>query len=169
MAVVAGVVFFAVRALLALILGLAVSAPIKKWSAAAALVAAASLAEGVSCDDAGCVVEMGRGGLVAQSLRNDALSEDCERATLVVTARQPPSDCAAPVIDSLRLRRQGALALWRKPNGFDVEAAKPRGFDRPWSPAIEGEGETDTFIAARPSPSRARDATPSETDFQADP
>ena len=41
MAVVAGVVFFTVRALLALIPGLAVSAPIKKWSAAAALVAAA--------------------------------------------------------------------------------------------------------------------------------
>jgi competence protein ComEC len=41
MAVVAGVVFFAVRALLALIPGLAASHPIKKWSAAAALAAAA--------------------------------------------------------------------------------------------------------------------------------
>jgi competence protein ComEC len=41
MAVVAGVVFFAVRALLALIPGLAASYPIKKWSAAAALAAAA--------------------------------------------------------------------------------------------------------------------------------
>lgn len=41
MAVVAGVVFFAVRALLALIPGFAAGFPIKKWSAAAALVAAA--------------------------------------------------------------------------------------------------------------------------------
>src|SRR5438874_2932179 len=41
MAVVAGVVFFAVRALLALIPGLTISFPIKKWSAAAALAAAA--------------------------------------------------------------------------------------------------------------------------------
>src|ERR1700736_1769312 len=41
MAVVAGVVFFAVRALLALIPQLTVSFPIKKWSAAAALAAAA--------------------------------------------------------------------------------------------------------------------------------
>lgn len=41
MAVVAGVVFFAMRALLALIPGLTVSHPIKKWAAAAALVAAA--------------------------------------------------------------------------------------------------------------------------------
>ena len=41
MAVVAGVVFFAVRALLALVPGFAVGHPIKKWSAAAALLAAA--------------------------------------------------------------------------------------------------------------------------------
>src|SRR5258708_11988135 len=41
MAVVAGVVFFAVRALLALFPALTVSHPIKKWSAAAALAAAA--------------------------------------------------------------------------------------------------------------------------------
>jgi competence protein ComEC len=41
MAVVAGVVFFTVRALLALILALTVTFPIKKWSAAAALFAAA--------------------------------------------------------------------------------------------------------------------------------
>src|ERR1700716_2520362 len=41
MAVVAGVVFFAVRALLALIPTLTVTFPIKKWSAAAALAAAA--------------------------------------------------------------------------------------------------------------------------------
>src|SRR6202000_994376 len=41
MAVVAGVVFFTVRALLALIPGLTVSFPIKKWAAAAALAAAA--------------------------------------------------------------------------------------------------------------------------------
>src|SRR6267154_1263445 len=41
MAVVAGVVFFAVRALLALIPALTVGFPIKKWSAAAALAAAA--------------------------------------------------------------------------------------------------------------------------------
>src|SRR4030081_260141 len=41
MAVVAGVVFFSVRALLALIPNLTVTFPIKKWSAAAALAAAA--------------------------------------------------------------------------------------------------------------------------------
>ena len=41
MAVVAGLVFFTVRGLLALMPALAVGGPIKKWAAAAALVAAA--------------------------------------------------------------------------------------------------------------------------------
>lgn len=41
MAVVAGIVFFAIRALLALAPALTVSFPIKKWSAAGALLAAA--------------------------------------------------------------------------------------------------------------------------------
>ena len=111
---------------------------IREWLAAdadARTTADASLADGVSCDDAGCVAGLADGGLVAQSLRADALADDCERAALVVTARQPPKDCAASVIDQERLRRQGALALWRKAGGFEVEAVKPRGFDRPWSPA----------------------------------
>jgi competence protein ComEC len=144
---------------------------LKEWLAAdadARGATEASLADGVSCDDAGCVVEMAGGGLVAQSLQSGALAEDCERTTLVVTARQPPSDCAASLIDAARLRRQGALALWRKPGGFDVGAVKPRGFDRPWSPAIEGDSEADGFIAARPPVPRARDATPAEADVQAD-
>jgi len=66
-----------------------------------------------------------------------------------------------------RLRRQGALALWRKRDGFVVDAAKPNGFDRPWSPLAAGEGENDSTIISRPAP-RAKDATPSETDLQAD-
>jgi competence protein ComEC len=72
------------------------------------------------------------------------------------------------VIDLARLRRQGALALWRKHDGFVVDAAKPNGFARPWSPIAAGEGENDSTIISRSSPPCARDATPSETDWQAD-
>jgi competence protein ComEC len=32
------------------------------------------------------------------------------------------------------LRRQRALALRRKADGFDVDAVKPHGFNRPWAP-----------------------------------
>jgi competence protein ComEC len=66
------------------------------------------------------------------------------------------------------LRRQGALALRRKVNGFAVEAVKPRGFDRPWSPAVAGEGDLDAPLILRPENPRPRDATPSEADLQAE-
>ena len=87
---------------------------------------------------------------------------------LVVTARQAPKGCAASVIDQERLRRQGALALRRKAGGFEVDAVKPRGFDRPWSPAVAGEGDLDAPLLARPAVPRPRDATPSEADLQAE-
>jgi hypothetical protein len=69
--------------------------------------------------------------------------DDCRRASLIVTPRQAPANCAAAVIDLLRLRRQGALALWRNDHGFVIAAVRPRGFDRPWSPAPSGETERE--------------------------
>src|SRR5580692_6192502 len=42
-----------------------------------------SLADGVSCDEAGCVSEMAGGGLVALALKPEALSDDCARAALL--------------------------------------------------------------------------------------
>jgi competence protein ComEC len=67
---------------------------VKEWLAADADAREAtdgSLADGVSCDDSGCVVEAAGGGFITQALRGDALADDCERAVLVVTARQPRS------------------------------------------------------------------------------
>jgi competence protein ComEC len=72
------------------------------------------------------------------------------------------------VIDAERLKRQGALALRRTRDGFAVEAVKPGGIDRPWSPASGGEGETETNIRAPRTSPRAVDATPAEADLQAD-
>jgi len=143
---------------------------LKEWLAADADARAiddATLEKGVSCDDAGCVAPLTDGRLVASSLRSDALPDDCERATLIVTARQVPAGCAAAVIDLLRLRRQGALALWRRGNGFTVDAVRPFGFDRPWSPARPGEAEPDEGVLLQPK-ARPQDATPSEQDLQPD-
>jgi competence protein ComEC len=72
------------------------------------------------------------------------------------------------VIDQARLHPQGALALTRKANEFSVDAVKSKGLDRPWSPAIPNEIENDTTLVARPSAPRPQDATPSETDLQAE-
>lgn len=144
---------------------------LKEWLAADAdprQPADSVLTDGVSCDETGCVVQMASGALVALELRPEALVEDCERAALIVTARQAPPDCATAVVDWERLRRQGTLALWRSRDRFVVDAVKPRGVDRPWSPAVGSDTEIDTSLAPPPVRSRPVDATPSETDLQAD-
>jgi competence protein ComEC len=144
---------------------------VKEWLAADADPRSAtdpSLTDGVSCDETGCVVAMADGAFVAQALRLEALADDCVRAVLIVTTRQAPHPCAAAVIDQARLHPQGALALTRKANEFSVDAVKSKGLDRPWSPAIPNEIENDTTLVARPSAPRPQDATPSETDLQAE-
>jgi competence protein ComEC len=144
----------------------------KEWLAADADARNAtdpSLADGVSCDGTGCVTQMASRALVALALRPEAFSDDCARAALIVTARQAPSPCAAPVIEAERLRRQGALALRKTRDGFLVEAVKPGGIDRPWSPGSGGESEAPSnIVAPRAAAPRAVDATPSEADLQQD-
>jgi competence protein ComEC len=144
---------------------------VKEWLAAdadARTPSDASLTDGVSCDDNGCVMQRTGGAFVALTLRSEALADDCERATLIVTARQVPAGCAASVIGTERLRRQGAMVLRRGREGFGVEAVKTRAIDRPWSPAIAGDGEVEaTILVPRPSP-RSVDATPAEADLQAE-
>src|SRR5580692_7854240 len=144
---------------------------LKEWLAAdadARMPVDASLAQGVSCDEAGCVTQLADGALVALALRPDALADDCELAALVVTARQPPPACPPPVIDVDRLRRQGAMALQRTRSGFAVAAVKPKGVDRPWSPAVEGGAENETTLTPHPVMPRAIDATPPEADQHGD-
>jgi competence protein ComEC len=142
---------------------------VKEWLAADVdprLPADASLANGVACDEAGCVTPMAGDALVTLALRPEALADDCARAVLVVTASQAPPTCAAPVITLDRLRRQGVLALRRSGNGFVVEAVKPKGFDRPWSPALAGDAEAEPNLVRAPAAPRAVDATPAEADQQ---
>jgi competence protein ComEC len=144
---------------------------LKEWLAADAdprTAADASLTADVSCDDSGCVMQAAGGAFVAQALKPEAFADDCERAALIVTTRQAPAACGASVIDAERLRRQGAMALRRSREGFFVEAVKPRGIDRPWSPAVAGESDADARILARPATARTVDATPSEADLQAE-
>ena len=133
------------------------------------MAADASLTYRRSCDELGCVMQSRRRRPGRAGVRPEALSDDCERAALIVTLRQAPAACAASVIDAERLRRQGAMALRQSREGLAVEAAKPRGIDRPWSPAAADESEAEaTVLAPRVAPPRAVDATPSEADLQAE-
>jgi competence protein ComEC len=142
---------------------------IKEWLAADAdprTPAEASLGEGVSCDDAGCVAQLADGEFVTLALQPDALADDCARAALTVTAKQPPSGCAASLITPDRLRRQGTLALRKTREGFAIAAVKPNGFDRPWASAVAGETESDSELVRRPL--APVDATPPESDQQSE-
>jgi competence protein ComEC len=141
---------------------------VKEWLAAdadARLPVEASLADGISCDEAGCVAPMAGGGLVTLALRPDALADDCARAALIVTARQLPPTCTSPVISVDRLRRQGSLALRRTRDGFSINAVRSQGSDRPWSPAVAGESDAEPNFVGLAVP-RAVDATPAEADVQ---
>jgi competence protein ComEC len=127
----------------------------------------ASLTDGVSCDASGCVVQAADGATIALTLKPEAFADDCARAAVIVTLRQPPADCAAMVLDQEMLRRRGTLSLHKTADGYAITAIRPRGVDRPWSPAsVENEPET---IAPRPNrPARPVDATPAENDLQPD-
>jgi competence protein ComEC len=87
---------------------------LKEWLAADADprdAGSASLSDGVSCDESGCVTPLADGRMIALALRIDALADDCSRAALVVTARPAPPDCAAMVVDRQRLASQGGRRL----------------------------------------------------------
>jgi competence protein ComEC len=112
---------------------------------------------------------MADGRFVALSLKPDGLADDCARAALIVTARPVASTCEATVIELKRLRAQGAMTLRRTRSGFSVEAVKPRGTNRPWSPSGDFETEADSAAgstAAGAPSARPVDATPAEADLQ---
>ncbi|WP_316207197.1 ComEC/Rec2 family competence protein [Bradyrhizobium sp. SZCCHNR3118] len=139
----------------------------QEWLAAdadARTPADSSLGDGVSCDDAGCVVPLADGRFVSLALRAEALEDDCARAALVVTVRQAPPDCTALVVDRDRLQHQGGLALTRRGDGFAVEAVRPNGTQRPWWPAAPDAGDFQATLAPRSPAPRSQDATPPEAE-----
>ena len=91
---------------------------VKEWLAAdadAREVADSSLADGVSCDDAGCVVEAAGGGFITQALRGDALADDCERAVRRGCAGRARWRCGA-----------SAMALWSTPQNPTASTGRGR-------------------------------------------
>src|SRR5262249_12515823 len=102
------------------------------------------------------------GRIAAIALTAEAFAEDCRRAAVVVSAREAPPGCAALVIDRNAWRAYGAIALRVTATGFAVDAAKPRGTDRPWARAAAGAGApmvlTSTVLAPAPLPEAGSDA-----------
>ncbi len=116
-----------------------------------------TLADGTRCDPAGCVARMPGGTIVALALRPEAFDDDCVRASLIVTRHVPPSDCGARVLDRGSLGRLGAVSLTRVGSEWQILAARPLGYERPWARA-PSQGASAAPVAASSSP--PRDATP---------
>ena len=92
-----------------------------------------------------------RGGLPPRGCR----AEPARRA-----ARRVPRSSSTP-----DLRQSGAMALRRAGQGFEVMAARPAGYDRPWArAAVTPADAPGRSPSARPQP---RDATPNVEDLEA--
>ncbi|MBI3676529.1 MAG: ComEC/Rec2 family competence protein [Proteobacteria bacterium] len=90
--------------------------------------------EGVRCDDNGCIAKAQSGDLVAAVTRDDALSEDCSRVAIVVSAVAVRDRCNGPrlIIDRFDLATNGATAVWLG-GDLRVETAQAARGERPWS------------------------------------
>jgi len=139
---------------------------LKEWLAAdgdARVVTDKTLKDGVRCDGVGCVGALRDGRLVAAPLAAEAFAEDCVRAALVVSARQAPGACKALLIDRERWRRHGAVTLRWTGDAFEVTAARPAGYERPWARGAPPTGAPATGNAPR----APQDATPRTDDLEA--
>ena len=91
----------------------------------------------------------------------------------MIASARPGSDreTGAGGLRGFRDRRGAAAAAGRdgaaaKRQRIFVDAVKPKGVDRPWSPAMAGEGDAETnILAPRRREPRAVDATPLEADL----
>ena len=124
-----------------------------------------SLTQGVACDEIGCVVRLADGSAVALARGAEAIAEDCRKAVLVVTTRNAPGNCSATLIDRTLRAQLGALALRRTGTSWETAAARPDGYDRPWSRANAPKGPAGPAQPPSPAPP-ARDATPRTEDLE---
>jgi len=88
-----------------------------------------------SCDAVGCIAESPRGFTAAMIEDPAGFYEDCALVDLVVTRRDAPKGCAAPVvIDADDLAAGGVHWLRWTGERFELSAAKT-GLSRPWRTA----------------------------------
>jgi competence protein ComEC len=87
------------------------------------------------CDEWGCVVHDNNGNLVALALRPGALSDDCARAKIVISAVPIRRSCAKPLhtVDLFDVFNDGATALYVTGDRISIITTAERRGARPWS------------------------------------
>jgi competence protein ComEC len=112
--------------------------------------------DGLRCDSLGCVYRGGAGSargrsgdaadpamdqegirrepVVAIARRGEALADDCRQAHVVVSLVPVRGRCPSPatVVDRFDLLRNGAHAIWLRPDGIRVASVNGLRGDRPW-------------------------------------
>ena len=134
----------------------------QEWLAAdadARLVTDPSVMQGGTCDTAGCALKLSDGRYVTIARRADAFGDDCEKALVIVTFRQPPPGCRATILGRDQLRSSGSMAIWRRGEGLVIEAARPAGIDRPWA-----HREEIVQAEAAPTNPASRATSPADAD-----
>jgi competence protein ComEC len=92
--------------------------------------------QGIACDSAGCRVRPRADGPTTVLLLGPARDADCE-AALLLSLEHIDLRCAEPVpdaIDRFDLWRDGAHAIWLRPDGARVVSDRETRGDRPWVP-----------------------------------
>jgi competence protein ComEC len=107
---------------------------LRQWGIerAEALPRSGEVADGaITCSPGACVlVDQPRVVL----LRGDAPAEACRDAALVLSAEPLRGHCATRVIDRFTVWREGAQAVWLRPDGVVVVSDRALRGDRPWVP-----------------------------------
>jgi len=123
----------------------------------------ASVGDGVTCDEIGCVARLAGGAIVALPFAAEAFEEDCRQAALVVSQRTAPPSCGTRAIDRTVWQRTGASALYRTATGWETVVAYPSAYDRPWARAKPlADAAPSVPTTARTT---SRDATPRTEDL----
>lgn len=86
------------------------------------------------CGTLGCTAQLSPGRSIALVLKSEAFSEDCARATIIVTPLFAPSTCAAFTLDHASLAATGATTLEFDANRIIQTSARSYAQDRLWSP-----------------------------------
>jgi competence protein ComEC len=93
----------------------------------------AGLPAGATCDASGCVMRMAHGHSVAWSRSPASISEDCQRASLVVTPLRWDGACKALMVDRRTLDRYGSMSISVTAAGLQARTSRNPDAPRPWS------------------------------------
>ncbi len=113
--------------------------------------------KGSACDENGCVAESRGGQTVALSLRASSLSDDCERADILLAAVPVRAHCDKPqtIVDKFTTLRGGAVAIYLQKDGARVVTAAEERGDRPWTNTKRTNTSTGArYTATRPTTER---------------